>query len=268
MIRFYNLYVQTFEKGKQKFKLMAFRKKSERSHAEDHEAFSALSESKQVIASGHKSKLSKKKFLETFIQIQEEERKRLGQELHDSVNSSLTIAKFYLGLLPAGTEKEQFAKDQLSFIISTTEQCIRTISCNMVISQETDSDLIKLVSNLVTRINGLNIFPVAFKHNKNKQLDRLPGYKKIILYRIVQEQLNNIIKYSKATEAHISITASKASIKIMIKDNGIGFEMSEQADGIGLSNISDRAKQLNGRAEIRSEPGKGFQIDIIIPAKE
>lgn len=212
-----------------------------------------------------RAKLSKKKFLEALMQIQEEERKKLGHELHDSVNSSLTIAKFYLSLLNAGTEKEKFAKEQLAFIISATEQSIRTISCELVVFQETEIGLVELVSNLITRINGLNVFKATLKHSNKKLFDELPGCQKIVLYRIIQEQLNNTIKYSKASRVNINITLTGKRITLIIKDNGIGFDMSKRRSGIGLANIVSRASQFNGHAHIQTAPGMGCQVSIQMP---
>lgn len=214
------------------------------------------------------AKLSKKKFLESLIQIQEEERKKLGHELHDSVNSSLTIAKFYLGLLPAGTKQQKNAKEQLAYIISTTEQSIRTISCELVVYQEAESGLVQLLQNLCRRISGLGIFELIFKYKDKKQLDELPNCQKIVLYRIVQEQLNNTIKYSKATKVSVSIDCCEKGVKLEIKDNGVGFDMCVAANGIGLSNINNRAKQFNGKATIKSAPGKGCSVVVCMPVLE
>jgi signal transduction histidine kinase len=215
-----------------------------------------------------KAKLSKKKFLETLMQVQEEERKKLGHELHDSVNSSLTIAKFYLSLLNAGTEKEKYAKEQLAFIISTTEQSIRTISCELVVFQETDSGLIDLVSNLIARINDLNVFKATFRHSNKKLFNELPGCQKIVLYRIIQEQLNNTIKYSKASKVNIDVKLNGKIITLVIKDNGIGFDMAKRRSGIGLANIISRASQFNGHAHIQTAPGMGCQLSIQMPVLE
>lgn len=214
------------------------------------------------------AKLSKKKFLEALLNIQEEERKRLGQELHDSVNASLTIAKYYLRLLTAGTDKEKFAKEQLALIISSTEQAVRTISHEMVISQETDTGLIKLVDNLVVRINELQIFTGKFEYSNPKELDKLPCSQKMVLYRIVQEQVNNIIKYSKATTVEIGISLSGKVVKLMIKDNGVGFDLSQHRSGIGLSNIANRVKHFNGRSQIQSAPGMGCTVTVCMPVLE
>jgi len=216
----------------------------------------------------HKARLSKKKFLETLMHIQEEERKKLGHELHDNVNSSLAIAKFYLSLLPAATKDEKHAKEQLAGIISSTVENIRSISCNLVMFQEVEAGLIYLVDSLLNRIRGLKLFNISFGYNKKKQLETLPDCQKIILYRIIQEQLNNIIKYSRAHEVSVNITVTNKEVALLISDNGVGFDLGTKASGIGLSNISNRVKQFNGLTSIKSGPGKGCVLKVQMPILE
>lgn len=214
------------------------------------------------------AKLSKKKFIESLISLQEEERKKLGHELHDSVNSSLSIAKVYLKLLPSVTKKQKYAKEQLSNIITNAEQSIRSISCNLVISQEVETGIAELIQNLVRRISGLDLFQINFKCTSTETLDSISVIQKIVLYRIAQEQLNNIIKYSKATSVNIVLNqgaTTENSIYLKIEDNGQGFEPAKKANGIGLSNIITRVKQFNGKVSILSSPGAGCKIEITMP---
>lgn len=215
-------------------------------------------------------KFSKKEYIENLVIIQEEERKKLGQELHDSVNCSLTIAKFYLSLLPAGTVQEKYAKEQLAHIIATTEESIRTISCEMVIFQETGKELVELIENLARKINDLGLFRLSFSCSNKGVLKNLPGFQKMVLYRIVQEQLNNTIKYSKASEVSVSIRYNRQlnNVKLCIKDNGVGFDSTLRPAGIGLSNIRSRAKQFSGTAIIQSAPGKGCRVEVCLPVLE
>ena len=210
---------------------------------------------------------SKKEYIESLIIIQEEERKKLGQELHDSVNCSLTIAKFYLSLLPAGTAQEKYAKEQVAYVLAPTEESIRTISGEMVIFQETGEALVELIENLTRKINDLGLFRLSFRCSNRNMLNNLPGCQKIVLYRIVQEQLNNTIKYSKASEVSVSVRYNRqpGNVKLCIKDNGVGFDTRLRPAGIGLSNIRNRAKQFNGTAIIQSAPGKGCTVEVSMP---
>ena len=86
---------------------------------------------------------------------------------------------------------------------------------------------------------------------------------KLNVFRMVQEQLNNILKHSKATRMIISLSQSKKSIILTISDNGIGFDTGKHYKGIGLSNIRSRASTFNGVADFVSQPGQGCILTII-----
>ncbi len=86
---------------------------------------------------------------------------------------------------------------------------------------------------------------------------------KLSLFRIVQEQLNNILKHSKATRAIVSLSQNKKSVMLTISDNGIGFDADEPSKGIGISNIRSRAASFNGIADFVSRPGQGCILTII-----
>jgi two-component system sensor histidine kinase UhpB len=86
-----------------------------------------------------------------------------------------------------------------------------------------------------------------------------------MIFRIVQEQISNIIKHSKATEAEIKLTAARNEIVVTISDNGIGFDPRKRMRGIGLMNITSRAEVHNGKVEVMSSPGNGCTVKISIP---
>ena len=86
---------------------------------------------------------------------------------------------------------------------------------------------------------------------------------KITLYRIIQEQLNNIIKYSSATIILVSLTQNRDKLNVLIQDNGQGFDLKARRKGIGLANITSRAELYNGHAVIESKPGAGCKVSVI-----
>ena len=85
---------------------------------------------------------------------------------------------------------------------------------------------------------------------------------KLTIYRVIQEQLNNIIKYSKASLIKINITCIKKTVSLSVKDNGVGFEVKRQSGGIGFINIEKRIKEFNGFLEIKSSPQKGCMLRV------
>ena len=88
---------------------------------------------------------------------------------------------------------------------------------------------------------------------------------KLNIFRIIQEHLNNILKHAKATIASISLLQNKGSIRLIITDNGVGFNTNKKRTGIGMANIISRATAYNGNADFVSQPGKGCVLTIIFP---
>ena len=88
---------------------------------------------------------------------------------------------------------------------------------------------------------------------------------KITLYRIVQEQLNNIIKHADAADVHVSISSDNRHLNLKIEDNGKGFDTHESRRGIGINNIISRAELFNGKVAIKTAPGKGCYLNINVP---
>jgi signal transduction histidine kinase len=83
-------------------------------------------------------------------------------------------------------------------------------------------------------------------------------------YRIIQEQFNNILKYAKATKVLLKIVQDYERLTLTIQDNGMGFDMSKKPAGIGLMNIKTRAALFNGEVNIRSSPGQGFELFVMM----
>ena len=88
---------------------------------------------------------------------------------------------------------------------------------------------------------------------------------KLNIYRIIQEQENNIMKYAEAKNVHISLEAKGNNIIIKVEDDGNGFDVNSKRNGIGISNIINRAETFNGTAKIESSPGNGCKIHVSIP---
>ena len=88
---------------------------------------------------------------------------------------------------------------------------------------------------------------------------------KVTLFRIIQEQIKNIIKYSHAKNVLLKLSATQRRVHLLIEDDGIGFDAGQTRRGIGLSNIYERTSLYNGKVDLRTQPGKGCSIKITIP---
>jgi signal transduction histidine kinase len=98
--------------------------------------------------------------------------------------------------------------------------------------------------------------------------DCLPPEFEINFYRIVQETLNNVVKHSNAGTAHVSVTRGKSNVRLIVEDNGTGFDPRQRvnAGGLGLSGLSERVRIMGGNCEIVSRPGSGTVVRIEIPS--
>lgn len=200
----------------------------------------------------------------TTIEAQEKQREEIGKELHDNINQMLATLKLYLSL---GYEDETLRLDMVdrskSLIDKVIEE-IRKLSKSLVIPHFEEVTLTEYITELVETIQLSAPFNIYLSLNNFKE-EALDNKRKLMIYRILQEQLNNIIKYSKADDVLINFFEKNNLIHLSIKDNGLGFDASKTAKGIGLRNINSRLELENGRMQLITSPGNGCDMQVIIP---
>jgi PAS domain S-box-containing protein len=204
-----------------------------------------------------------KEISETVIRVQEKERTRIGHELHDNVNQILSTTKMFVEMLtPANEEEKKIKEKSIEYLLSSIEE-IRKLSKELVVPQFKERGLVDSIYSVIDDIQISSPLRIRFIHDVENDL-LSPG-KKITIFRIVQEQLKNIIKYSKAKQVDICLHCRNDEARLVIKDDGIGFDPKQAQKGIGLSNIHDRTRFYNGTVDIDSSPGKGCTLTVIIP---
>ena len=202
---------------------------------------------------------------QTSIQVQEREREQIGKELHDNINQILAATKLDLDIAMKESEEEEVMEILLKShknLQSAMEE-IRQLSQSLVAPSLGGVTLDQALSRLIDNL------PLAA--SLNLALDT-SGYigdvpdedMKLTCYRIVQVQLNNIIKHSHAKDAIIRLRNGDR-LELTIRDNGIGFTTGKNTSGIGLRNIRNRVGFYNGEVHIHSEPGKGCTLTVTIP---
>ena len=201
---------------------------------------------------------------ETAIRAQEKERQEIGKELHDNISQLLATAVLYLDF---AVKKDQLQSEALSnsrtIILNAIDE-VRALSHTLAGPATAIETLDEAIGNLVEKmrkVSPINLFFYAddyIEHNPDKD-------KKLMLYRIVQEQLNNIFKHSFANKATVTLSANENEIKLLIEDDGAGFDMSQRQHGIGLRNIANRISMYHGSVEIRSAPGQGCVLELKVP---
>lgn len=204
-----------------------------------------------------------KEIAETVIRAQEKEKTRIGHELHDNVNQILLTAKLFIDKIEVCKEEQQEFKDKGFDYISLAIEEIRKLSKELVAPQLKEESLIGNIETLVKDMRLAGGMNIHFRHNGN--IEQLSSGKKITLFRIVQEQLKNILKHSQASLTQISIFNSEGVLELSIEDNGNGFDPRQTYQGIGFSNIRERSEFYNGVVEVVAAPGKGCRLTVSLP---
>ena len=196
---------------------------------------------------------------QSIIKAQESERNRWAEELHDNVGQLLTVVKLYLDQLAAQVNPHSYLISKSQEMTVKALNDIRQLSASIKPPEFSISTLEQSIENLLENI--ARIRPYEFRLDL-EQLDenQLKDDQKLMIYRVVQEQLNNILKYAHASFIEISIRSSELNVQIEIRDNGKGFDTSKRETGIGLRNIRSRLQVYSGSLIIESSPGKGCML--------
>jgi len=215
-----------------------------------------------------KERRSQEEFSKKLIDSQEQERKKIASELHDTIAHDILITKnkAVIGLrYSEDPEKIKSILNEISDISSGTLNDVRSISYNLNPPQLERLGLTKAIKSIVNRISHST--DIEFSVTV-EDIDKLLSQElEINVFRILQECFNNILKHSKATRSDLRIFKNKESITILVSDNGIGFS-NEQRYGLGLKGITERIKLYKGILTIESEAGHGTTVNINIPYKQ
>ncbi|WP_181938047.1 MULTISPECIES: sensor histidine kinase [unclassified Arenibacter] len=195
------------------------------------------------------------------------EKKRISEELHDGILGQMLGIRLILTGLNNKTDSDSVLKrSELLKKLQGLEEEIRTISHELSrASQEKIHNFIISIEELVKTIQDSSKMKCHFKYDHNIDWDQLKGDIKINIYRIVQESLQNCIKHAKATKVDLLFESENGHLKIIVLDNGIGFDQKKGKKGIGLKNINSRLEKLNGTYGIHSKIGQGTKVIVTIP---
>ncbi len=209
-------------------------------------------------------KLNEQKlFTEITIQSQEKEKSELGAELHDNINQILAAAKMYLDLYAAKLPTPDAAIDKSHYNIDLALQEIRKLSHSLVTPTLGNRDLFDAIKDLVSDLTQAAGIEIIYRNNLPEGID-ITDTRKLVLYRIVQEHINNILKYAKATRVIISLRTEENKIFLTMEDDGIGFDPGKKSRGIGFKNIMNRVQLYSGDMLVETEPGKGCKLEVFI----
>ncbi len=211
-----------------------------------------LEKDKQLVAVG------------SMLQGQEEERSRLAKDLHDGLGGLLSGVKFSLSNMKDNliiTPENMTVFERSLDMLDTSIKELRRVAHNMMPEMLTKFGLDEALKEYCNTINTTNLLLVKYQ---SLGLDtRIEKSAEIIIYRIIQELLNNIMKHAAATEAIVQLVKEEERFSIIVEDNGKGFDTAlKDNKGAGLISIQSRVAYLKGHLEIHSEAGKGTLINI------
>lgn len=210
-----------------------------------------------------------------LLEAQENERKIIAQELHDSIGASLTAIRYGLEeklhrMGEKNAPSEGISLEQIISMVRDTMEETHRISSNLRPSILDDMGLLKTIGWLCRRFEEVYSGIRIEKAIEVKEED-VPEPLKIVIYRITQEATNNAAKYSKADTISISLSKTKDAIELSVEDDGRGFDRvpelshDNQMGGMGLAGMKERAQLSNGSFEIVSGKGKGTVIRVRWP---
>lgn len=202
------------------------------------------------------------------ISAQEKERQEIGSELHDNVNQILASARLYIGLVKKNIQQDVSAYlNETENLISTAINELRKLSHTLIPPSMEEAELLEAITQLV--LTTQKTTNIQITHNLDEFRETgLPDKMKLAIYRIIQEQFNNILKYASARTIRLLLTNTEdGNINLSIKDDGAGFDTSKKSKGVGLMNMKVRASLFNGETNIISSPGQGCELQVYFRLK-
>ncbi|MEM9895870.1 MAG: sensor histidine kinase [Bacteroidota bacterium] len=205
-----------------------------------------------------------------ILQGQEEERKRISQELHDGVGQMMSAMKLLLeSLAPSSGHMKMRLNDAKSLMKGIIQE-VRRVSFNLTPNSLEDFGLIPAVHKFCDEIDGVSKPKISFV-NETKFINRLDTAVETNIYRIVQEAVNNAIKYAKAKEIKVIFRHDINALKILIEDDGKGFDLARLEEsghfdnaGHGIFNMRERTAYIHGVFAIESKAQKGTKINVTL----
>jgi|TARA_B110000914_G_scaffold150732_1_gene132099 signal transduction histidine kinase len=194
-----------------------------------------------------------------YTSVQESERKRIAELLHDDIGNKLNILSLWINNEDSLNNKRsrEVIKQQIPALIEAT----RTISHSLYPVNLEKFGLILALEALISNVNESLPIQLIVNHDYQKR----PISFEVQIYRIIQEFLSNVIKHAKASNMLIHIRDTETSLAVILSDNGVGFDNSVLKKGMGLKNIDSRIKSINAFSKWKSEKGNGSRLIIILP---
>lgn len=202
--------------------------------------------------------------LQTKVEIRDQTLKDVSQEIHDNIAQVLSLAKLHLSSAQlADPELVSVRLGSAKDLVSRAIQDLRDLSKLLATDKVSHFDLLLAVEQQVEQIRK------AGSHEVHFSVSGVPSdighHNGVILFRIIQESLQNILKHADASKVELSFNYGDTSLRVYVVDNGSGFDLFNSAKGQGLQNIRERALLLGATCVIDSSVGNGTKVNIVMP---
>ncbi|MEO9953531.1 sensor histidine kinase [Nonlabens sp.] len=204
------------------------------------------------------------KLIKAAVRGQDQERKRIAQEMHDSVGGNLAAIKLQFSQLSNHPDKLKLIYSQLD---DTYEQ-VRNLSHNLLPKKIRENDFVFLVKEYINTVEEASEITFNVSFFDEEKINKLNKVLQNEMFSIFQELTTNTLKYAQAKTIDIQLDLLNESLFFVYEDDGVGFDIAMTTLGIGLTNIKNRVENYNGVLHIDSQPDRGVNINIEIPFKE
>ncbi len=203
--------------------------------------------------------------LNTQLAVQHETMQHIGSEIHDSVGQKLTLAVLYARQLVQGRQFPELEEkvERIGNIVNESLEELRQLSRTLNNPALSQNDLVTLLQQECRQVNAAGICKASL--DVNTPAIRVAASVKNMLFRIVQEFMQNSLKHAQCKRIHIGVQLADGLL-IEATDDGRGFDTSQPPRGIGLDNMKRRALQIGAVLELQSSPGTGTRLTLQLPA--
>ena len=197
--------------------------------------------------------------LQTQLEIQEQTFHQISQEIHDNIGQVLSLVRLNINTLSSAGHEEKIS--QTDRLLGQAITDLRQLSHNLNTGYLQRTGLVEALAQLLANLERTGKFTTSFSCSADVHLkdDAI-----IILYRIVQETINNIIKHADASHVSISMEEANGLLSIVVADNGKGFDTTVVKGGIGLTNMVNRARMIGASVEMKSQINGGTSVTITV----
>jgi len=201
--------------------------------------------------------------IKAAIEGQDEERKRIAQELHDSIGGNLAGIKLQLASVEQPKELDSIGQQ-----LDETYQLVRDISHTLVPKKFKENAFTELISEYANSISKTGKLAISFHPYPEKLVNSIDAHLQVEFFKIIQELMTNTLKHAEAKNVELHLTVLDEEISMLFEDNGKGFDTEKAVKGIGTRNVSNRVEEMKGRLNVDSKIGRGTVVAIEVPFKK